>query len=187
VRLFEEKTHLPNIKWMSGQEKISGKQKAFTDAYQQLHEKLVRFVQSMVYNREDVKDIVAETMLVAYEKFETIRHKDALLSYLFTVSSRLVYKLQDKKKQIYTAIDPEQAEQVSDEHTGADSKVQLKELYNAFDQLPLKQKEAIVLFEISGLSLAEIQQIQGDSLSAVKSRIARARESLKKILEEEIV
>lgn len=76
---------------------------------------------------------------------------------------------------------------MSDEHTGADSKVQLKELYNALDQLPLKQKEAIVLFEISGLSLAEIQQIQGDSLSAVKSRIARARESLKKILEEEIV
>lgn len=187
MRLFEEKTHLHYIKWMSGQEKISGKQKAFTDAYQLLHDKLVRFVQSMVYNREDVKDIVAETMLVAYEKFETIRHKDALLSYLFTVSSRLVYKLQDKKKQIYTAFDPEQAEQVSDDHAGADSKVQLKELYNALDQLPLKQKEAIVLFEISGLSLAEIQQIQGDSLSAVKSRIARARESLKKILEEEIV
>lgn len=102
MRLFEEKTHLPNIKWMSGQEKISGKQKAFTDAYQQLHEKLVRFVQSMVYNREDVKDIVAETMLVAYEKFETIRHKDALLSYLFTVSSRLVYKLQDKKANLYS-------------------------------------------------------------------------------------
>ena len=146
-----------------------GKQKAFTDAYQQLHEKLVRFVQSMVYNREeDVKDIVAETMLVAYEKFETIRHKDALLSYLFTVSNRLVYKLQDKKSKSIQPLTRNKTEQVSDEHTGADSKVQLKELYNALDQLPLKQKEAIVLFEISGLSLANTAD-SGDSLSAVKA------------------
>lgn len=83
--------------------------------------------------------------------------------------------------------DTEQSEQVMDESAGAEVKLEVKDLYRALDQLPLKQKEAIVLFEISGLTLNEIQQIQGDSLSAVKSRVSRAREALKKILEEQIV
>jgi RNA polymerase sigma-70 factor (ECF subfamily) len=172
---------------MSDQEEVLGKQKAFTDAYQPLHDRLVRFVQSMVYNREDVKDIIGETLLVAYQKFETIRHREALLSYLFTVASRMVYRLQDKNKQFSYVYDDQQTEQVADQSSNVESRIKVKELYQALDQLPIKQKEAIVLFEISGLSLVEIQEIQGDSLSAVKSRIARARESLKKILEEEIV
>jgi RNA polymerase sigma-70 factor (ECF subfamily) len=172
---------------MSDQEKVLGKQKAFTDVYQPLHDRLVRFVQSMVYNREDVKDIIGETLLVAYQKFETIRHREAMLSYLFTVASRMVYRLQDRNKQFSYVYDDQQTEQVADQNSNVESRIKVKELYQALDQLPIKQKEAIVLFEISGLSLVEIQEIQGDSLSAVKSRIARARESLKKILEEEIV
>lgn len=172
---------------MSSDEHATGKQKVFTEAYKPLHDRLVRFVQTMVYNREDVKDIVSETMLVAYQKFETIRHHEALLSYLFTVASRMVYRMQDKKKRINHLYESEQSEQVMDNSAGAELKMEVKELYKALNKLPLKQKEAIVLFEISGLTLSEIQQIQGDSLSAVKSRISRGREALRKLLEEEIV
>ncbi len=172
---------------MSAAEQVTGKQKVFTEAYKPLHDRLVRFVQTMVYNREDVKDVVSETMLIAYQKFETIRHHEALLSYLFTVASRLVYRMQDRKKRMSHVYDTEQSEQVMDDSAGAEVKLEVKDLYRALDQLPLKQKEAIVLFEISGLTLNEIQQIQGDSLSAVKSRVSRAREALKKILEEQIV
>jgi RNA polymerase sigma-70 factor (ECF subfamily) len=164
----------------------SGRQKAFTEAYKPLHDRLARFVQSMVFNKEDVKDIIGETLLISYQKFETIRHEQALLSYMFTVASRLVYKLQDKKKQFTFVYDDQQAEKIVDTAASADLKIEVKDLYQALEQLPVKQREAIVLFEISGLSLTEIQELQGDTLSAVKSRIARARESLKKILEEEI-
>jgi len=52
------------------------------------------------------------------------------------------------------------------------------------ERLPIREREAIVLFEITGLSIKEIQEIQGGTLSGVKSRMARARNRLKGMLVE---
>ncbi len=48
--------------------------------------------------------------------------------------------------------------------------------------LPEKQREALALFEISGLSIEEVREIQGGSLSAVKMRLVRGREQLALLL-----
>lgn len=168
------------------EETLAGKQKAFTEAYKLFHDRLVRFVQTMVWNKEDVKDIVSETLLKSYEKFETIRHPEALLSFMFTVASRLVYKKQTHKKFI-TEMPEYLTDSLMDNGATAEHKIELKELYEALNELPEKQRETIVMFEISGLSLNEIQQIQGDSLSAIKSRLVRGREKLSQILEQETV
>jgi RNA polymerase sigma-70 factor (ECF subfamily) len=55
-------------------------------------------------------------------------------------------------------------------------------LDRALARLPEKQREAVILFEISGFSLAEIREIQGGSLSGVKSRIVRGRDNLANLL-----
>ncbi len=46
-------------------------------------------------------------------------------------------------------------------------------------KLPSKQRESIVLFELSGFSFDEIRQLQGGTLSGVKSRLKRGREQLR--------
>ena len=44
----------------------------------------------------------------------------------------------------------------------------------------------MLLFELGGFDLEEIKEIQNErSLSAVKSRLSRAREKLRKIIEDE--
>jgi DNA-directed RNA polymerase specialized sigma24 family protein len=68
----------------------------------------------------------------------------------------------------------------SSPETQADTQI----LYDALQRLPHKQREAFVLFEISGFSLQEIQEMQGDSLSAVKMRLVRARETLRTMLQD---
>lgn len=50
----------------------------------------------------------------------------------------------------------------------------------ALATLPAVQREAIVLFEIESFSIEEIAALQQVTLSAVKSRLARARERLRK-------
>ena len=52
----------------------------------------------------------------------------------------------------------------------------------AMAQLPILQREAIVLFTFEELSLEEIAKITGVDTGAVKSRLHRARESLRKAL-----
>ena len=50
----------------------------------------------------------------------------------------------------------------------------------AVSSLPPLQREALVLFEYEGLALSEIAGIIGTDVGAVKSRLYRAREAIKK-------
>ena len=53
-----------------------------------------------------------------------------------------------------------------------------KVLYKALNTLPTNQKEALILFEISGFSIKEVCEIQKSSESAVKQRLKRGRVAL---------
>jgi RNA polymerase sigma-70 factor (ECF subfamily) len=52
----------------------------------------------------------------------------------------------------------------------------------AVSQLPILQREAIVLFTFEEISLEEIANITGVDAGVVKARLHRARESLRKAL-----
>ena len=52
----------------------------------------------------------------------------------------------------------------------------------AVSSLPPLQKEALVLFEYEGLGLNEIAVMVGTDVGAVKSRLYRAREQLRRVL-----
>jgi len=58
-----------------------------------------------------------------------------------------------------------------------------KALLDSLNLISEKERSAIVLFEIGRFSMEEIRMIQGEkSLSAVKSRINRARIKLKELI-----
>jgi RNA polymerase sigma-70 factor (ECF subfamily) len=56
----------------------------------------------------------------------------------------------------------------------------------ALDSLPLDQKTAFVLAELSGLSYEEIASIEGVPLGTIKSRINRAKEKLREVLRDKM-
>lgn len=147
-----------------------------------MHARLDRFVKSMVWDREEAKDIISETILIAFENFGKIRQKEAFLYYLFGVASRLSRNYW-RKKSLLGFLSLDKAEQLPDVNN--ESEIMLWELNAALDKLPLKQRETIVLFEVSGLSIKEIVKVQGGTESGVKSRLLRGREELAILLERE--
>jgi RNA polymerase sigma-70 factor (ECF subfamily) len=56
------------------------------------------------------------------------------------------------------------------------------EVQRAIESLPPLQREALVLFEFEELSLAEIAEVVGADVGAVKARLHRARQRLKIVL-----
>ena len=58
------------------------------------------------------------------------------------------------------------------------------ELNRALNKIPQKQREAIVWYEISGLSMEEIAKLQNLSVAGVKTNIHRARKTLSQLLED---
>lgn len=161
----------------------SEKKTEFMKLYSEVHAPLLRFARAMTKSREDARDLASETILIAYEKFHTIRNKQALLSYLFSIATR-IHKRRRWRMKFFGDYDETKAEQIVAEISPPDLSSDVEILYKALDKLPEKMKTTVILFEISGLSLEEIREIQGGTLSGVKSRLVRGRSMLKEILTE---
>ncbi len=145
------------------------------------YDAFVRYVHAMARNTEDARDLVGETLLIAFEHFDEIREKESFLFYLITIAKRLHWKAAKRRKRLLPLerqyedlrIDPGPSPELSPD---------IAALYAAIDRLPLRLREALVLFELTGLRLDEIRRIQGGTLSGVKSRVARARKKLARML-----
>lgn len=156
------------------------KQSTFMTLYAPLQPKLERFVLAMTRSPETAKDIVSETVLIAYERFDSIRSHEAFLSFLFTVATRAYRKQLRRAKRL--DVGTEDLELLLDPGTPPDVAADISTVYEALDRLPAKTREAIILFEILGLSMKEIREIQGGTLVGVKVRISRGRKKLAEIL-----
>lgn len=152
------------------------------ECYQPLHIRLCRFVQTLVWNAEDAKDIISETTLIAFERFETVNQPDRFLYFLFSIAANLVKKKQRRKK-FWGMFDSVEVTHKTSE-SESDQRLLQQELYAALNKLNDKQREAIVLLEINGFSVKEIAAIQQLTESGVKSNLKRGKEKLGKLLTE---
>ena len=157
------------------------KQEEFMTLYRPCHDAFCRYCHGLTGNREDAGDLVGDTVLVALENFDNLRNKESFKAWLFGIARRLMLHVHRRSK-FKGKYNEEDAFLLPDTEPSPDKHPDIKVLYTALGQLPLKQREAIVLFELSGFHLEEIKEIQGGSLSGVKTRLKRAREKLRKIL-----
>jgi RNA polymerase sigma-70 factor (ECF subfamily) len=156
------------------------KQQRFMALFQPAQPRLQRFVHAMTRDAELTKDIVGETILIAFQRFETLRHQEAFLGFLFTIAARVARRHAPARNA--TALDEAEVENILDPTTPADVAADIDRLQSALQQLPEKQREAVLLFEIAGFSTAEVRDIQGGTLVAVRVRLARARKRLATLL-----
>jgi RNA polymerase sigma-70 factor, ECF subfamily len=143
--------------------------------------RLSRYCHSLTGDTEEGRDLLSDAILLAFEHFDSIRADEAFTGYIFITARRLFYR-RARRKKIWSPLSKE-TERIADERSNqAEVRLDSDALDGALSKLPEKQREAVILFEISGLSLAEIRDIQGGSLSGVKSRIVRGRERLATLL-----
>ena len=153
------------------------KQERFLELFEPVRIRLSLYARAMTRNSEDAKDLIGDTILAAYENLDKVREPVAFASYIFSIASN-ANKRKHRRLRIFGPYNESLAEQIPDTSIRLESIVDTQFLYLALDKLPAKQKEAVVLFEISGFALEEIKKIQGGTLSGVKSRIKRGREQL---------
>ena len=162
-------------------ENISSKQNQFMNIYEDSHASFVRYCKAKSYGIMDYEDLVRESILRAFENFNKIRKKSSFHAYLYGIANNIIkYELRKKQHSISENQFKLEYETISNNH--ALNKFEIEVLYKALAQLPETQKEAIILYEISGYQLKEIARIQNAGLSAVKQRIKRGREKLAAVL-----
>jgi len=161
--------------------KENRKQKAFMLLYDDVHEAFSRYCSAKSYGIIDAKELASETIMRAYNSFEKLRNEEAFLGFLFGIASNII-KNALRKKKIFSEYDETKLGSVPQNGIDPGTRADIEMLYKALNCLPVKQKDALVLFEISGFSIKEIMQIQNSSESAIKQRLKRGREKLASIL-----
>lgn len=133
-------------------------------------------------------DLCQETFYKAYRSLQTFREVDASFStWLYTIARNTV--LSEMRKHRHVKVSLEQTGQMP--HAPADTLPELSMLRNekvsmvreAINNLPEKQRSALILREYDQLDYQEIANILGQTVSAVKSLLFRARASVKVQLE----
>ena len=157
------------------------KQDRFLQLYEPVHNRFERFCRARVYGHMEYNDLMNETLLVAFEKFESLKSEKAFLSFLFGISVRILANYNKKKKED-SFHSHEKLNNHLDVNANTEKDMEVYLLHKALALLPDAQREALILFEISGFNLKEVSEIQEASLSAVKQRLKRGREKLTEIL-----
>ncbi len=164
-------------------EKELQRQQDFLALLKPVRAPLERFARALTRDREEAADLAAATIASAFEQFDRIRDHQAFQSFCFSVASR-IFKRQRRRARLFGVFDRKSAEARADDADSTEHKAELRQLYEALDRLPAKQRETLLLFELLGMKLEEIRAIQGGSLSGVKSRLVRGRKSLARQLRE---
>jgi len=153
------------------------KQVRFMALYQDCHTRISRYCRALGRDNEDARDLLSDTVLRVYENFEKITKPESFLYFLFGTASRL-HRKRTRRLKFRGVFKQTDADNLIDHAARPDDVLELQLLFEAMQRLPAAQREALALFEISGLSLKEIQEIQHCTLSTAKARISRARQKL---------
>lgn len=157
------------------------KQDEFLALYEPIHDRFERFCRARVYGDLDFRDVINESLLIAYSKFESLTSPQSFLSFLFGIAVRVIgNQLQKKKTERFNG--NEQYTLRQDDASYPSQQADVHFLFQALAELVDEQREAIILFELSGFSIKEIAAVQNASEAAVKQRLKRGREKLTELL-----
>ncbi len=159
----------------------NSKQHEFMNAYEACHDRFLRYCSSLAYGKMDVQDLVQDVLLSAFEKFDQVQNKEQLLHYLIRAARNRSISLW-RKRRIQVEITENHHERLKSQGVSAETILDINILYTNLDKLPAKQKEAVILFEISGFSMKEIAVIQKSTEGAVKTKVSRGRSKLTELL-----
>ncbi len=161
--------------------KSSTQHEEFLQLLEPVYPRLSRYSLAITRNVEEAKDLTSETVLTMLEQFESLRTTENFGGYLFKIASRL-HKRKRYRERFRISYDRQTAEMQEDLTPSPEQAAEIALVMRALEKLPPKMKDTLVLFEVVDLSLEEIRDIQGGSLSGVKSRLKRGREMVQQNL-----
>lgn len=162
-----------------------GDEPAFNEIYHRFRSRIYGFTYRMTINRAIAEDITHETFLVLIKHPERFcADRGSLLTFLCAVARNFVMNHLRRKHNEDVGFDEFEDFDVPENGTKGNPLSELLKqefvarVESCIAALPPLQREAIILREYEELSYEEIARVTDAELSAVKSRLHRARQTL---------
>jgi RNA polymerase sigma-70 factor, ECF subfamily len=132
---------------------------------------------------DDCYDLFQDSLIKALENINSLKDESKFRSWFFTIITREFYSSNRKYfwKRFSSSDNPKIFEMPEEKSEVNDNKLTL---LTALSTLKKKERMELLLFELGGFSVEDISKIAGESLSAVKSRLSRARGKLRERINE---
>jgi RNA polymerase sigma-70 factor (ECF subfamily) len=148
---------------------------------------LRRFARSLERDRVAADDLVQETLERAIKKMHLYEPSGPFIGWLNTIMRNLfVDRVRRRKLNQTASLDQSPAAEPYQNENQVDRLV-LKELRVAVDQLPVEQRQVLLMIAVQGLSYEDAAQHLGVPLGTIRSRLFRARANLMQRLDPEQV
>lgn len=126
-------------------------------------------------------DLVQDTLERAWSRLHLYRGGE-LRAWLFTILHNVYANAARRYKRV--SFEPLAEEDQPPVAGGQESALQLRDLQRALDQLPDGQREVLLLVAVEQLRYEEVAQVLQLPIGTVMSRLSRARERLRTLLDE---
>jgi RNA polymerase sigma-70 factor (ECF subfamily) len=141
----------------------------------------LRFAIRMLGTRAEAEDAVQETFIRAFRSIHRYRERDRFGAWLLRILRNRcrTHISRERSRSGRVRLYADNAQTVVEPAAIEDSDGLVQQ---ALQQLPPKLREAFILKFVEQLEYVEMERITGTSVSALKMRVKRARETLQQIL-----
>jgi RNA polymerase sigma-70 factor (ECF subfamily) len=160
---------------------ISGDVSAFEQIVIRYERRVLTLAWRLLGSGADAQDASQEVFMRAFRflrKFDSTRPFEPWLIRLTVNVCRDI----GRKRTVTVLLDADAVQAHSDPHMELSSEEQKAMLKKALQELPEKERAAVVLRDIEGFSTAEVAEILGSSEATVRSQISTARLKIRKML-----
>ncbi len=163
---------------------------AFDVLIRKYRERVFGVVYNLTSNREDTADLVHDAFIKAFQSINRFQGQSSFFTWLYKIAvNTTLSHLRKNRLRTFFSLEKVQEDGTSSEilnqltdTTGADRDAYLRELQEklneAMQKLSIKHRTVITLFEIDGLSHAEIAEVMDCSEGTVRSRLHYAKQFL---------
>lgn len=162
----------------------------FEAIYDQYADMIFRTAFLLTGSQFDAEDLTQETFVMAMEHVHELRDTSRLKAWLFRIMTNLARKkrktsLRESSNEHVTELADSQQIGTPSTENDLNAMPERIDMLNYLQQIPPKQREAVVLYYYNDMSVNEIARACGCLPGTVKSRLSNGRSRLRKIMERE--
>ena len=141
------------------------------------------FARSLCGDATMADDLAQEALAKAWGARDSYQPGSKFKAWIFMILRNHYFS--QRRRQVRVADwDPDAAEQLLTTPAPQPGNIELAELSRAMQLLPDEQREALILIGAGGFSYEEVAEIAECAVGTIKSRVARARVALARLMEE---
>ena len=152
-------------------------EKLFNESYRTIYYLSLKFLN----NEVEAQDVAQEIILYIYNHIEELKLPEGFNNWMnritYNTCKNRMKQLSRRKEDDYEEVKGEQLSEDNPENV-AQTKEKNKFVLDIINELPMKQKEVVLLYYYQQLTTPEIAEVLSCSLSSVQNRLYKAKKSI---------